>query len=167
MNDNNATDTPAKVLEALEGISDGLKQSGLPVGATQITAGGKTSTLAELQAEVDGYVVTYKAPVQLEEQLAVAVKDRDAQAPAILGRLSAVRGAIKSALGPKSPALSKYAIAPDKEPAPLTLEQKTERAAKAKATRAARHTMGPKQKKAIKGEVPPAQTPPTQTPSGH
>jgi hypothetical protein len=60
-------------------------------------------------------------------------------------------------LGKKNVALANYGIAPDKEATPLTPEQVVARAAKAKATREARHTMGPKQKAKIKGQ--PAQTP--------
>jgi hypothetical protein len=51
----------------------------------------------------------------------------------------------------------------------LTTEQLAARAAKAKATREARHTMGPKQKAAIKGTVTPTApattAPPAATPS--
>jgi hypothetical protein len=57
---------------------------------------------------------------------------------------------------------AKYGITPDHEPTPLTVEQKAAKVAKAKATRAARHTLGPKQKKAITGATP--QTPPAKGP---
>jgi hypothetical protein len=48
-----------------------------------------------------------------------------------------------------------------KQRAKLTVEQKAARAAKMRATRAARHTMGKKQKALITGQVPPATTPTT------
>jgi hypothetical protein len=45
--------------------------------------------------------------------------------------------------------------------AKLTVEQNAAKVAKMRATRAARHTMGKKQKAQIKGQVPPASTPAT------
>jgi len=57
-------------------------------------------------------------------------------------------------------ALETVGVTPDKTPAPLTPDQEVAKVAKAKATRAARHTMGKNQKKAIKGQVPAAPTPP-------
>jgi hypothetical protein len=52
-----------------------------------------------------------------------------------------------------------------KQRAKLTVEQKAAMAAKMRATRAARHTMGKKQKAAIKGQVPPPATPPATPPA--
>ncbi len=49
--------------------------------------------------------------------------------------------------------LADYGVAPRKTRAPLTAEQKAAAAQKRKATRAARHTMGSKQKKDVKGDV--------------
>src|SRR5450631_4053032 len=47
--------------------------------------------------------------------------------------------------------LAEFSVSPRKAPAPRTVEQKVVSAAKAKATRAARHTMSAKQKAAISG----------------
>ena len=55
-------------------------------------------------------------------------------------------------------ALETVGVTPNKTPAPLTPEQEVAKVAKAKATRAARHTMGKNQKAAIKGQVPPPKT---------
>jgi hypothetical protein len=57
--------------------------------------------------------------------------------------------------------LADFALKARKPRTPLTPEQKAAAVAKAEATRAARHTMGPKQKAAIKGTVP-ATAPATQ-----
>jgi hypothetical protein len=54
--------------------------------------------------------------------------------------------------GPTSPVLADFGFSPPKQ-ATRTPEQKAAAAAKAKATRAVRHTMGKKQKKAVKGDV--------------
>jgi len=49
--------------------------------------------------------------------------------------------------------LADFGLKPRKDRTPLTPEQQVTAAAKAKATRAARHTMGSKQKKSVKGTV--------------
>ena len=49
--------------------------------------------------------------------------------------------------------LAELSVSPRKAPAPRTVEQKVVSAAKAKATRAARHTMSAKQKAAISGSL--------------
>jgi hypothetical protein len=57
---------------------------------------------------------------------------------------------------------------PKKKPAPLTPEQKQTKLDRLRATRAARHTLGSRQKKAVKGVVnpePPAPSGSTGTPS--
>ena len=55
--------------------------------------------------------------------------------------------------------LAEFGLKPRKVPAPLTPEQRVAKAAKAKATRAARHTMGTKQKAKVKGTVTTIVTP--------
>jgi len=49
--------------------------------------------------------------------------------------------------------LADFGIQPPKVRVPLTVEAKAAAAAKRAATRAARHTMGSQQKKAVKGDV--------------
>jgi hypothetical protein len=50
--------------------------------------------------------------------------------------------------------LADFGITPPKARTPLSADQKAAAVAKRKATRAIRHTLGPKQKKNIKGTVP-------------
>ena len=88
--------------------------------------------------------------------LHIAVQARNAVAPAALARYEALRGSFKAMLGKRNPDLVKIGIEPDKTPPPATVEQKKARVARAQATRVARGTKGPKQKAAIKGQVPPA-----------
>jgi hypothetical protein len=63
--------------------------------------------------------------------------------------------------------LADYGVTPRKAPTPLTAQQKAAAAAKRKATRAARHTMGKVQKKGVKGTVIATVTPsaPTAAPA--
>jgi hypothetical protein len=75
-----------------------------------------------------------------------------AQAPALRTFMSAFASFVKVAYGTSPDVLADFGIAP-KARTPLTVEAKAAAAAKRAATRAARHTMGSKQKKGIKGDV--------------
>jgi hypothetical protein len=67
---------------------------------------------------------------------------------------------VKATFGSSPDVLADFGLAP-KARAQVTVEAKAVAAAKRKATRAARHTMGPKQKKGITGVVPDAIVIPT------
>src|SRR5271165_6289556 len=112
----------------------------LPSGTTQIVAGGQVSTPAQLQAELDGYIATYQAAEDAELALKNAEKARDNVAVTVLPRFEALRTSFKGMLGKKNPDLVKLGLEPDKTPAPLTVDQKKAKAAKALATRKARGT---------------------------
>ena len=73
------------------------------------------------------------------------------------------RGYLTTLYGNVSATLVDFGMSPRKERAPLTTAQQTAAVAKQKATRAARHTMGPKQKAGIKGTVPTPETTPAAT----
>lgn len=145
---------PGNILKSFQALAGGLANNPLP-GLTQLAAGGQVMPVADLLAEVQGYAQLYKAAEDAAKAHDKAIQAREAAAPAAIDRLQQIRAALKSAIGKRNPDLLAFGITPDQEPAPLTVEQKLARAAKAKATRAARHTMGPKQKAAIKGQVPP------------
>jgi hypothetical protein len=68
----------------------------------------------------------------------------------------ALRHYVINLKGDQATLLADFGLAPPKVPAPRTAEQKALAAERNKATRAARHTMGKKQKKNIKGQVPAA-----------
>jgi hypothetical protein len=67
--------------------------------------------------------------------------------------IRAYQGYLVSLLGNAPSTLAELGLAPRKAPTPLTVEQKATAAAKRAATRAARHTMGSVQKKAVTGDV--------------
>ena len=152
MSDNQ--NNPGNVLKCLQALEAGLANNPLP-GMTQIAAGGTVSSVADLIIEIQSYANLYKAAEDAATTYEKAIQAREAAAPAALDRLQQIRAALKGAIGKRNPDLLAFGITPDQEPAPLTVEQKLARAAKAKATRAARHTMGPKQKAAIKGQISP------------
>jgi hypothetical protein len=67
--------------------------------------------------------------------------------------LKAYRAWIVATYGNAPATLADFGLTPPKAPTPMTTEEKAAAIAKRTATRAARHTLGPKQKKAIKGAV--------------
>jgi hypothetical protein len=74
--------------------------------------------------------------------------------------VAGARQAIKVMFAGQIEALADFGLKPPKARTPLTTEQKAAAKAKAEATRAARHTMSPKQKAQITGTVPaPAPSP--------
>ncbi len=99
---------------------------------------------------------------QLESILTLLSQVRDAQAAAheaVVNRQNQSQGwhalldevvqAVKAQLGPRSPQLAQFGIAPKKSGATLTPEQKLVAAAKRQATRAARGTKGKRQRSLI------------------
>ncbi len=106
----------------------------------EITA--KLQSLVTLRANVDA------AKASTKEMLATEA----AQMPALRTLMSAYVAHIKAAYVGSPGVLADFGISL-KSRAPLTVEDKAAAVAKRAATRAARHTMGPQQKKGIKGAV--------------
>jgi hypothetical protein len=100
-------------------------------------------TLIDLRTEVDTAKASAKAKVAAEK----------AQAPALRTFMAAFVSFVKATFGNSPDVLADFGLKPKKARAPLTVEQKAAAAAKRKATRAARKTMGSKQRKAVKGDV--------------
>jgi hypothetical protein len=121
---------------------------------------GKTLTPADLeklfQQQIDAADAVDAAVAKLRD----ATQAFRGLSKALIPILGGFRSQIRNLFGDQAEALSDFGIAPVKTRAPLTVAQKAAASAKAKATRAARHTMGSKQKASIKGVVPtPAATP--------
>jgi hypothetical protein len=110
--------------------------------------------VADILTKLGGYSKTFADADDAETARALAVTAREAVHADAQVFVNGVRSVLKNALGKKSPALVNYGITPDKDPTPLTPDQEVKRVQKAKATRAARHTLGPKQKAKIKGQLP-------------
>ncbi len=73
--------------------------------------------------------------------------------------IGAYRSWVLATYGNAPATLADFGLTPPKARTPMTVEQKAAAGAKREATRAARHIMGPKQRKLIKATV--AATPPT------
>ena len=103
----------------------------------------KLQALIDLRSDVDAAKATATAKIANEA----------AQTPALLALMGALESYVKATFGSSPDVLADFGLAP-KARAQVTVEAKAVAAAKRKATRAARHTMGPKQKKGITGVVP-------------
>ena len=150
-------DTPSTA-NLIKGIIAGLPN--LPSTVTSFAVLGPTSTVATLTSVLQGYQALFDASAKADAAQAAAAEALAAVEPTATPFVAATKAALKAALGRKSMALETVGVTPDKTPTPLTPEQEVAKVAKAAATRAARHTMGAKQKAKIKGQVPPAGTPP-------
>jgi hypothetical protein len=117
-----------------------------------IPLGGSTYSPADLmklvQSSIDSAKTTDAAKANWHSTV-FAEQTLEAQLAPLLREL---RQYVISVFGATSPVLADFGFTPPKR-ATRTPEEKAATAAKAKATRAARHTAGKKQKKAVKGNV--------------
>jgi hypothetical protein len=81
------------------------------------------------------------------------LSDEATQAPPLLRQMAEFEALVKVMFARSPDVLADFGLEPRKAAAPRTVEQKAAATEKAKATRAARHTMGKQQKKAVKGTV--------------
>jgi hypothetical protein len=114
--------------------------SGGSFTAVEITS--KLNQLVTLRTDVDTAKAQTKAKLAAEK----------ADMPALRNLMGALVTFVKAAYGNAPDVLADFWIHP-KARTPLTVEAKVAAAAKRKATRAARKTMGSKQKKGVKGDV--------------
>jgi hypothetical protein len=133
-------------------LIDGLTKhaSSLPSLTILGTTLKTTDIITTLQARLASAstVITTRATWQN------AVKTDKAERASTKAFVSAVRQAVLLAFAGQIDVLADFGLKPHKTRAPRTPAQKAAATAKAKATRAARHTMGSKQKASIKGTVP-------------
>jgi hypothetical protein len=147
-------------LKQLQKIQEGLGKHLANVGP--LTLDGVTVTIADLAALIQADLDAMDASAKARAASRVSVQaERDAHAKA-LRFLRALKAYVIATFG-KTPAASStledFGYKPHKGFA-RTPEQKAEAKAKAAATRKARHTMGPKQKKLVTGDTPSEPIPP-------
>lgn len=137
----------------IDRLISGLGTSTALQGIT-LTIAGTSYTVKDLEKKSESYAAVYKdardARATLHEK-AAAKAAIEAEASSFTKDL---RASIVAALGRTNAELSKFGIQPTSGPTPLTSEEKALRAAKARATRQLRHTLGPKQKKALSAQGP-------------
>ena len=158
-------ESPGIIKQEMRALSHGLTTSP-PAGQTSLIVDGKSEPVTDLVSEINGYVAVYQAVDDAEEKYREALAARAKIEEKVKARRKVIRAAIKGAMGGDNQKLGRYGMSPDKSPEPLHVEELTHKVAQARATRIARHTMGKKQKLAIKGVVPPTASPaPTTSPA--
>ncbi len=135
---------PKGLYLALTLLAEGVKDQ-IP-STTNLVIGGQTVKQAALVSELESDIAFFKAVIDLHNQLASAVAARKAAVPAVKQRYAQIVKAIEGLFAPGDPVLVQFGIHPRKPARRLTAEEKAVRAAKAKLTREARHTLGSKQK---------------------
>jgi hypothetical protein len=103
-----------------------------------------------LQGLVDALAKVSAARAQWQEALN-EMHDVHAKVVPFIGRY---RSVLAGMYGDAPATLEDYGLTPRKVPVPKTAEQKAAAAALRKATRAVRHTMGKRQRKAVKASAP-------------
>ena len=107
----------------------------------QITS--QLQSIIALRADVEAAKNALKAKLATEA----------ANMPALRDFLYALVAFVKVTYSKSPDVLADFGLTPKKVATPLTVEQKAAAAAKRKATREARHTLGTRQRKAVKGAV--------------
>jgi hypothetical protein len=124
----------------------------LLTGTTPVALAGSTFTPSEIVSKLQA-IVKLRADVEASQATTKAKLAKEAtDMPALLTFMRAFVLHVKAAHGTAPDALAAYGIHP-KTPARPTVEAQTAAVAKRKATRAARHTMGSRQRAEIKGDV--------------
>ena len=120
--------------------------------ATPVPLLGGSFTPAQITTELQS-LVTLRADVDASKASTTAkIASEATQMPALRAFMSAFESFLKGAFGSSPDVLADFGIT-RKSRAPLTVEAKAAAAAKRASTRAARHTMGSKQKLAVVGDV--------------
>ena len=118
-----------------------------------MTVGSATLTPAEATQRMQTLVNLRTTVNDAKATTKTRLADEQAQSPALIGLLTEFGSYVKASYSKSPDVLADFGLAPKKARTPLTVAQKAAAAAKSKATRAARHTMGKVQKQAVTGDV--------------
>jgi hypothetical protein len=124
-----------------------------PNGNQTITLDGASVTVDAVTKELRSFVDGRKAVVAAKATVKAKVAAENAHMAAVNALIKAFIAFLRVTLGNDPEALADFGLTPHKAPAPMKAEQKAAAAAKREATRAARGTKTPKQKKGIHGNV--------------
>jgi hypothetical protein len=145
---------------------DGLNSQ--PSAFASLMILGKSFDLPQAIAVLQARIAAANTALSARATWQAAVQaDRDERAKSKTF-VSALRQAVHVAFGQSIDTLAEFGLKPRKSRKVLTPDEKAKAAAKAKATRTARHTLGSKQKAKIKGTVAvtePATSPAATTPA--
>ncbi|MDP9036752.1 MAG: hypothetical protein M3O50_18290 [Myxococcota bacterium] len=120
---------------------------------TQVLVAGKTFTPVQITAQLEA-LVSLRRDVDASKAITKAkLAAEKTDMPALRTFLRAFVTFVKAAYGSTPDALADFGLHAPKPRTPPTVQARASAAAKSKATRAARHTMGTVQKRAVKGAV--------------
>jgi hypothetical protein len=135
-----------------------MLETGMKANLTDVQTlivGGVTYTLAEAIAKIDGFLQTINDTTTAKNSYHTAVTTEKTYNVAARAFRTQMQGYVVARYGKDSPKLAEFSFTPSK-PKKTTTAIKAIAVAKVKATRAARHTMGKKQKLKVTGVVDPA-----------
>jgi hypothetical protein len=145
--------TTAKTTERtfVERLAAGTAQHFAPTDTLKIANGifSRADVEATLQAFVDLRTAVDAARTALQAKLVAEAN----QSPALRERIHAIVAYVRATFGNSPDILTDFGLKPKKARTPLTVEQRAAASEKRAATRKARHTMGKRQKRQIKGTV--------------
>ncbi len=146
-------------LAADQALIDGLVKH----AATLVTllVAGSTVPTTDLVTVLKARIAAIKLALTTKATFMAAVAAAHAEIANTAALVSGARQALKIAFAGQIETLGDFGLKPRKAPTPLTPAKKAAAVAKAKATRAARHTMGAKQKAEITGATAAAAAPAT------
>jgi hypothetical protein len=139
------------VVALAQSLSEGVTKH--LTGVTSMTLAGGSYTPAQITTKLSEVVSLHTGVDAAKASTKGKLAAEKAAMPALRTFMSALVTFIKAGYGGQPDVLADFGIQPPKARAPLTVEAKAAAAAKRKATRAARNTMGSKQKKGVKGNV--------------
>ena len=146
-----ATNDNPEVERQLLAIKAGLAQ--VLTGGKTISFGGKSYDQTSLAQAVDAVLAPYSNVREHRTLLELGVEERRVKQPEAERFVNVVKHAAAAVFGEDSLEFSLLGFQPKRKAADLTPEQKTHKLELMRATRAARHTMGKRQKQAVKGDV--------------
>ena len=113
---------------------------------SSLTFGNRTRTPAEVEAFLQALIDLRAAVNDAQTKTRAALAAEASQRPFLRRRMSVFVAFVKVTFGEAADTLADFGLKPAKTPTPLTIEARAAAAAKRAATRAARHTMGKRQR---------------------
>ena len=124
-----------------------------PAGGASISIGGVAYAPAALTQVLQDFVDQRDAVEAARALTKARLQVEEARAPAQLAVARDFERFVRGMFGNAPDVLADFGLDPLKSPTPATAEQKAVAAARRRATRKARHTMGSRQKKGVKGAI--------------
>jgi hypothetical protein len=121
---------------------------------TSLLIAGASVLTTDFVTTLQARIAAIQAAIAAHAALTAAVAAAHAEIARTAALVSGARQALKIAFSGQPTTLGDFGLMPPKVRTPLTAEEKVAVVAKAKATRAARHTMGSKQKAQVTGTSP-------------